>query len=397
VTTPTNLPGRPLSLVLCGGGITGAMYEFGALQALDHFLGGAITVNDFDIYVGTSGGAVVAALLANGVPPGDVGRAIVHNSKSLLNFRQEDIVQIDWREMRRAFWRTIRAMPALFRHFRRHPRLASLSQLVYTLEEYMPPGLYGLDRYRDYLHRLLTGPGCSDEFETVRRELYIPSIHLDTGDRILFGSPGWRDVPISLAITASSALPLYFQPVSIRGMDFVDGGVGSVAHLDLPLERGSRFILLINPVIPIRNEKDLVCIPTFTGHCARLREKGVSFVVDQAQRISARQRLLLGLDRFRTLYPEARLFLIEPSLRDAVLFMENILNYGSRVGMLDYGYRSTAALLRSRFETFKAAFASCGIEVSLDHLREDDPWAAPAEKSQEAVPAPQVAGAVAGT
>jgi len=384
-------PGGPLSLVLCGGGITGAMYEFGALQALDHFLGGSFTVNDFDIYVGTSGGAVVAALLASGVAPGDVGRAIVHNSDSLLNFRQEDIVEIDWREMRKALWRTLRATPALFRHFRRHPRLRSLSQLIYTLEEYLPPGIYSLERYRAYLHRLLTRPGGADTFDALRRELYIPAIHLDTGDRVLFGSPGWRDVPISLAIAASSALPLYFQPVAVRGLDFVDGGVGPVAHLDLPLERGSRFVVLVNPVIPIRNEEGVVCIPTFTGHCARLREKGISFVVDQSQRISARQRLLLGLDRFRTLYPDARLFLIEPSLRDAVLFMENLLSYGSRVSMLDYGYRSTAALLRSRFDTFRAAFAGCGIAVSLDRLREDDPW----ELAAGQRPEPEWAGGLA--
>lgn len=379
--------GGPLSLVLCGGGITGAMYEFGALAALDHFMGGGFTVNDFDIYVGTSGGAVVAALLAAGVPPGDVGRAIVHNTDSLLNFRQQDVVQIDWAEMRKAIWRTLRAMPALFRHFRRHPRLATISQLIYTLEEYLPAGIYGLGRYQAYLQRLMTRPGSSDNFEELRRELYIPAIHLDTGDRVLFGAPGWRDVPISLAIAASSALPLYFQPVSVRGLDFVDGGVGPVAHLDLPLERGSRFVVLVNPVIPIRNEEGVVCIPTFTGHCARLREKGVSFVVDQAQRISARQRLLLGLDRYRTLYPDARLFLIEPSLRDAVLFMENLLNYGSRVGMLDYGYRSTAALLRSRFDIVRAAFAGCGIEVSLDRLREDDPWESSTTTAARAAPA----------
>ena len=73
----TTTPGRgTLSLVLAGGGITGAMYEFGALQALDHFFAGSFRVNDFDIFVGTSGGAVVAALMANRVPPGDVGRAI---------------------------------------------------------------------------------------------------------------------------------------------------------------------------------------------------------------------------------------------------------------------------------------------------------------------------------
>jgi len=86
-----------LSLVLAGGGITGAMYEFGALQALDHFFSGAFRVNDFDIFVGTSGGAVVAALMANRVPPGDVGRAIIHNTDSPLNFKQDHLETVSVR------------------------------------------------------------------------------------------------------------------------------------------------------------------------------------------------------------------------------------------------------------------------------------------------------------
>jgi hypothetical protein len=160
-------------------------------------------------------------------------------------------------------------------------------------------------------------------------------------------------------------------------MDYVDGGVGQVVHLDLPIERGSRFAVVLNPVIPIRNDKGLLRIPTFAGHCSRLRDKGVTFIVDQAQRVSNRQRFLLGLERVRARCPEARLLVIEPPLDDSVLFMENILSYGSRVAMLEYGYRSTARLLRERFEDFREGFAGTGIDLSLDGLREEDPWRDP--------------------
>ena len=44
------------ALVLAGGGITGAVYEIGALRAMNDMLINH-TVNDFDIYVGTSAGA----------------------------------------------------------------------------------------------------------------------------------------------------------------------------------------------------------------------------------------------------------------------------------------------------------------------------------------------------
>jgi predicted acylesterase/phospholipase RssA len=394
-------PRAALSLVLAGGGITGAMYEFGALQALDHFFSGSFRVNDFDIFVGTSGGAVVAALMANRVPPGDVGRAIIHNTESPLNFKQDDIIEIDWKEMKSSVMKALRVVPALFRYYRRNPKIFSVARALYALEENMPPGLYSLAKYQAYLMRLLSRPGCVNSFEQLSRELYIPAIHLDTGDKVLFGTPGWRDVPISDAIAASSALPLYFQPVTLKGLDFVDGGVAGVAHVDMPIERGSRFMVLVNPIIPLHNDPGRVAIPTFSGHCSRIRDKGITFVVDQTQRISAREKLSLGLERFRAHHPESRLFLIEPPPTDSFMFMENILNYGSRVAMLNYGYRSTARHLRARFDAYRQAFAAYGIDVSLEGLQEDNPWepapsllVPPSSPASEA--APEVVRAAAG-
>src|SRR5246500_3841706 len=65
------------ALVLGGGGFTGGVYEIGALRALD-LLSVNRTVNQFDVYVGTSAGAFVAAAVANGVTPEEMMRVIVH-------------------------------------------------------------------------------------------------------------------------------------------------------------------------------------------------------------------------------------------------------------------------------------------------------------------------------
>src|ERR687891_1973 len=63
------------ALVLGGGGFTGGVYEIGALRALD-LLAINSTVNDFDVYVGTSAGAFVGSMVANGVTPEEMMRVL---------------------------------------------------------------------------------------------------------------------------------------------------------------------------------------------------------------------------------------------------------------------------------------------------------------------------------
>src|SRR6516164_3752848 len=64
------------ALVLGGGGFTGGVYEIGALRALD-LLSVNKTVNQFDVYVGTSAGSLIAAAVSNGVTPEEMMRVIV--------------------------------------------------------------------------------------------------------------------------------------------------------------------------------------------------------------------------------------------------------------------------------------------------------------------------------
>src|SRR3712207_2947137 len=63
------------ALVLGGGGFTGGVYEIGALRALD-LLAVNRTINEFDVYVGTSAGSFVASLAANGITPEEMMRVV---------------------------------------------------------------------------------------------------------------------------------------------------------------------------------------------------------------------------------------------------------------------------------------------------------------------------------
>src|SRR5436305_11723955 len=99
MTSASPHPART-ALCLCGGGITGGMYEIGALAALDDFFAppGRVngdpaaprefTVNDFDVYVGTSAGSFLAATLAAGIPIRRLFRAILDDDRSMFPARR---------------------------------------------------------------------------------------------------------------------------------------------------------------------------------------------------------------------------------------------------------------------------------------------------------------------
>src|SRR5208282_603164 len=60
-----------VGIALAGGGPLGAIYEIGALVALEEALRG-VKLTDLDVYVGVSAGAFVAAALANGIAPSEM-------------------------------------------------------------------------------------------------------------------------------------------------------------------------------------------------------------------------------------------------------------------------------------------------------------------------------------
>src|SRR5919199_1673356 len=93
-TKPGKPPRQPrkrrskTALVLGGGGFTGGVYEIGALRALD-LLTVNRTVNEFDVYIGTSAGAFVSCLLANGITPEEMSRVV--NNQLNTRFREANL------------------------------------------------------------------------------------------------------------------------------------------------------------------------------------------------------------------------------------------------------------------------------------------------------------------
>ena len=84
--------------------MTGAAYEIGALTALDRLFSPDFSCNRFNVYVGTSAGSILAALMVNRTKPEDVFCEIAENKPSLFNWQREDVYRIDRSEI----WSTLR-------------------------------------------------------------------------------------------------------------------------------------------------------------------------------------------------------------------------------------------------------------------------------------------------
>ena len=82
--------------------------------------------------------------------------------------------------------------------------------------------------------------------------LAISAVELETGRRVMFGTPGAPSVSVGDAVQASCAIPGVFRPLVHDGRSYVDGGAWSPTNLDrAPAGRGTR-VLCLNPTGSMR-------------------------------------------------------------------------------------------------------------------------------------------------
>lgn len=359
-----------IGLCLAGGGITGAMYEIGCLTALDDFFEKPCCVNQFEIFVGTSAGALVAALIANGYSARELFEGISHDSKGSLNFRRKNIYSLKWSELFRAFAPLFKRMPSLLRYGWVNRRQASFMDLLSILQEFIPPGIFSLNNLDKFVAGLLYPEGKTNDFRNLKKELYIPATELDTAERWIFGEEENKSVPISKAVAASTAIPIFFRPFRINGHDFIDGSTREVTHMDIALKHGANLIVIINPTVPIENDKSNICLPTFDGQCGNLREKGIGMISEQARRIETKTRFDFGFSLFKKEHPEVDFIIIKPQSSDGILFLYGVMEYDSRKLILNYGYNSTLNHLKQNLQQYKKIFQKHNIKIRSEFLSE---------------------------
>lgn len=98
------------------------------------------------------------------------------------------------------------------RVWRRRGRLADD---LASLHDLLPAGLFGLDRYAEFLDGFYAREGLARRFADLRRELYVVANDVDATERVVFG-----EGPLREAMAAGLGIP------GDPGSSPVDSGVG---------------------------------------------------------------------------------------------------------------------------------------------------------------------------
>lgn len=179
------------ALVLAGGGSKGA-FQAGAVDFLVRESG-----LDFDIYLGTSVGALNAGVLAQS-----------------RNYRE----LCEQTENLKKLWESIKGSHSIYRK-----NLFGVFSLILKDSLYNPIGLKALIKEHIDSNRL---------FSNTARVFKIPTVAEETGELLYVDnrSPQFK-ADFSSYILASASIPLFFPAVKINGKHWYDGGLRDVTPL----------------------------------------------------------------------------------------------------------------------------------------------------------------------
>lgn len=244
-----------IGVVLGAGGVLGAAWMAGALGALEERLDRPI--RDVDLVVGTSAGSVLAAALRCGV---SVEEIVDHQRGSTL-VALPHLGEID-RD-------SGGALPGLPRLRLGSPRLlVSSARAPHRVHPWVAASALvpqGRSQHRSLNALVLAlvaqaaasaqagvgtasaGPDAARPHPdwTPHGETWVMAVDYESGRRVAFGRVGAPHAPLPDAVVASCSIPGWYEPKTIQGRRYVDGGVRSSTSLDLlgRLELDEVFVL----------------------------------------------------------------------------------------------------------------------------------------------------------
>ncbi len=250
--------------------------HIGALKALHRH--GLIP----DEYVGTSVGGFIAALAAGGMSPSQM-------EEMALSLRAKDILDYDWKTL-------------LFRRSRAR-------------------SLYRGKALHDFVRRTLP----EDRFDRLRHPLYITSVDLGTGQEVIWGLPGYTEIPVHDCVVASCSIPGIYPPKRINQYYFVDGGLVDTLPVKVAVYTKADLIVAVYLEPPEVSAR-------------RVERRGMGAILEQSQSILSRVLLRHNLHYFE----KSPIVLIQPRVAE-----HGIFEFRDAAAVMAAGEEATEAALRA--------------------------------------------------
>jgi NTE family protein len=276
-------------LVLGAGGVIGHAYHAGVLDGLCHATGW--DPRDAEVIVGTSAGSVVGSLLRAGFSAHDLAARSTGEPVSPEGAALAARAGMGERPAR---------FPSGPIRRRGLPRMASPSLLMQAA---LRP--FWMNRPGVMLAGALPAGAVPTELVAAafrplfgsdwpERDLWLTAVRLRDGQRIVFGAGGAPPAHVADAVAASCAIPSFFEPVTIGGVTYVDGGAHSPTNADLlshceKNERDLDLVIVSSPMSVagnrLRPSLDLparrLCRFYLGQEVARIRRRGVPVIAFQ--------------------------------------------------------------------------------------------------------------------
>ena len=354
-----------IGIALAGGGPLGGIYEIGASVALAEAIEG-LDFNHADIFVGVSSGSLVAAAFANGIAPQKLARILIDNDADEF-FDPEMLLKPAFGE----YFNRARSVPQLLfsaaQNYLADPLHHGLFESFQRLSRAIPTGLFdssGIDRV---MRDLFSRRGRTNDFRKLKHRLFLVATDLDSGESVAFGSPGHDDIPISVAVQASTALPGLFPPVRIGDHYYVDGALIKTLHASVALKDGAELVLCINPLVPFDAE---LAARRNARERETLNDGGLPVVLSQTFRAIIHSRMRVGMDRYKHQYSNADVVLFEPTRDDAEMFFTNVFSYRDRRRLCEHAYQRTRVDLYRRRHELRPILERHGLGLDLAVLKD---------------------------
>jgi NTE family protein len=327
------------------------------LQALSESIEG-LDLNDLCGYVGVSSGSMLAAGLANGLTPLDMGRLIITNESAEVMAHPGIFLHPAYREF--AF--RVAKLPGLalrmLRYYARAPLARNFAEVLDPLTAALPNGIFDSEPLEEFMRSVFSARGRTNDFRELKRRLYIVATDLNTGEAVRFGEAGMDHVPISRAIQASTALPGLYPPVQVDGNVYADGALLRTMHASLVLADGADLVFCINPLVAYDASRGGRHKPD-----GELTDRGLAVVLGQTFRSLIQSRMMVGMAGYGSRFPESDILLFEPDRDDEQMFFANVFRYADRRRLVDHAYQRVRRDLRRHSATLGPLLERHGLRL----------------------------------